>query len=98
MQVAQANRTAWFVLLLGFLAGPGLLLAADKRDFSKLDLSKLPKPAEKKDLTFVRDIQPLFEASCVRCHGDNRPKGGLRLDSIEGVLHGGKDGKVLAPG
>jgi hypothetical protein len=34
----------------------------------------------------------------VRCHGDNRPKGGLRLDSIEGVLHGGKDGKVLAPG
>jgi hypothetical protein len=89
------NRSA--VAIIAVLTGP-VLLAADKTDFSKLDLSKLPKPAEKKDLSFSKDIQPLFEASCVRCHGEDRPKGGLRLNSIEGVLNGGKDGKVVAPG
>lgn len=84
--------------IIAVLAGPGMLLAADKTDFSKLDLSKLPKPAEKKDISFAKDIQPLFEGSCVRCHGEDRPKGGLRLNSMEGVLNGGKDGKVVAPG
>src|SRR5262245_43571872 len=85
-------------VVIAVLASSGLLRAADKTDFSKLDLSKLPKPAEKKDISFAKDIQPLLEASCTRCHGEDRPKGGLRLNSIEGVLNGGKDGKVVAPG
>jgi len=53
--------------------------AADKWDISKLDLSKLPTPADKKGVTYVRDIRPLFEASCFRCHGEDRQKGELRL-------------------
>lgn len=97
MHAIRMNRTGT-ILMLSILTGPGLLLAADKMDFSKLDLSKLPKPAEKKDVTFAKDIQPLFDASCVRCHGDERPKAGLRLNSIDGVLHGSKEGKVLTPG
>jgi hypothetical protein len=86
------------VAIIAVLTGPSLLVAADKTDFSKLDLSKLPRATEKKDISFPKDIQPLFEASCVRCHGEDRPKGGLRLNSLEGVLNGGKDGKVVAPG
>src|SRR5439155_11966070 len=41
---------------------------------------------------------PLFEASCFRCHGQQRPKGGLRLDSLQAALKGGEDGKVITPG
>jgi len=73
-------------------------LGADKLDFSKLDLSKLPPPANRQGVTYANDIHPLLEASCLRCHGQDRPKAGLRLDSLEAALKGGKDGKVIAPG
>lgn len=64
----------------------------------KVDPSKLPPPAEKKDVTYAGDIQTLFEKSCVKCHGAEKPKGKLRVDSLEGVLKGGEDGKVVTPG
>ena len=66
--------------------------------FAGPDLSKLPPPASRQGVTFAADIRPLFEASCIRCHGADKPKGGLRLDSLEGVLKGTKEGKILVPG
>jgi len=63
-----------------------------------IDVSKLPPPAAKADVTYAVDIRPLFEASCVRCHGADRPKAGLHLDSLEGALRGSKEGKVITPG
>jgi mono/diheme cytochrome c family protein len=63
-----------------------------------IDLSKLPPPAKQEGVTYAKDIQPIFETSCVRCHGAERPKAHLRLDSLEGVLKGGEDGKVIVPG
>ena len=74
------------------------LRAAEHIDLSKIDLSKLPPAAKKTGLTFANDIQPLLKESCVRCHGEDRPKGGLRLTSVENILKGGKDGKVVTPG
>jgi hypothetical protein len=61
-------------------------------------VSKLPPASEKKGLTFAKDIQPLFQASCIKCHGDQRPKGELTLKTLDGVLKGGKDGQVVIPG
>ncbi|HTL18523.1 MAG TPA: c-type cytochrome domain-containing protein [Patescibacteria group bacterium] len=65
---------------------------------AEVDLSKLPPAATKDGVTYAKDIQPLFQASCVRCHGNERPKAGLRLDSLESALKGSKDGKVINPG
>jgi len=63
-----------------------------------VDISKLPPPSDKKDLTFEKDIKPLFEKSCVGCHGPEKAKGKLRLDTLAGTLKGSVDGKVLEPG
>jgi hypothetical protein len=65
---------------------------------NEVDLSKLPPPAAQTGVTYAKDIQPLLKASCMRCHGPERPKAGLRLDSLEGALKGSKDGKVIVPG
>src|SRR5207237_4147797 len=65
---------------------------------SKLDLSKLPPAADKKGVTYAKDIRAIFEESCFRCHGEERQKGDLRLDSLQAVLKGGEDGKVIVPG
>jgi mono/diheme cytochrome c family protein len=62
------------------------------------DPGKLPPPSDKKDVTFAKDIKPIFDTSCVKCHGDQKPKGKLRLDSLEGVMKGGTDGKVIETG
>ena len=64
-----------------------------------VDLSKLPPASDKKDLTFAKDIEPIFKASCYNCHGETgRASGGLRVNSLENVLKGGTDGKVVEVG
>ena len=63
-----------------------------------VDPSKLPPPSTKPGLTFDKDIKPLFDKSCVECHGAEKPKGKLRLDTLAGTLKGSVDGKVLEPG
>src|SRR3954471_233147 len=82
----------------GLLAVACVVSASDKADFSKLDLNRLPAAAEAKGLTYVKDIRPILEASCFRCHGDERAKGGLKLNSLSAVLKGGEDGKIVVPG
>src|SRR5688572_10787746 len=47
---------------------------------------------------FVRDIQPLFKASCLECHGPEKPKARFRLDSKAHALKGGIGGKSILPG
>jgi hypothetical protein len=74
------------------------ILTAAAAFAAEVDLSKLPPAAAKQGLTFEKDIHPLFEASCVRCHSGDRPKGGLRLDTLENSLKGTREGKVIIPG
>ena len=68
--------------------------AADK----KVDTSKLPPAAGKAGVTYAADIKPIFEKSCFKCHGAEKQKGKLRLDSLEAALKGGEDGKILEAG
>jgi hypothetical protein len=78
-------------LFLSVLSGP----AADKK---AVDLSKIPPASDKTGVTYATDIKPILDKSCIRCHGADKPKGKLRLDSLDGVLKGGEDGKMVAPG
>jgi hypothetical protein len=50
------------------------------------------------DVDFVKEIKPLLEQSCVRCHSGMKPKGGLSLVTKELFLKGGIEGKVVVPG
>jgi mono/diheme cytochrome c family protein len=63
-----------------------------------IDPAKLPPPAER-PVDFVKDIRPIFEAACVKCHGPDRQKGGLRLDRRADALAGGDSfGPVIVAG
>ncbi len=63
-----------------------------------VDVSKLPPAATKTGLTFDKDIKPIFEKSCVKCHGAEKQKGKLRLDSLEASLKGGENGESIVKG
>lgn len=47
---------------------------------------------------FKTQVAPVFEAQCVSCHGEEKIKGNLRLDSKAGLLAGGKSGAAVVPG
>ncbi|HYE98256.1 MAG TPA: DUF1549 domain-containing protein, partial [Planctomycetota bacterium] len=54
------------------------------------------RPRERVD--FVRDVRPILEAACVKCHGAKKPRAQLRLDAREPALKGGLSGPAILPG
>ncbi|MEI9919333.1 MAG: c-type cytochrome domain-containing protein [Bacteroidota bacterium] len=84
------------VFVTGHLGGTlthGSLIAepeADNLDVSKIDFT---------NAIFYDDaVKPVLEARCYSCHGDTKQKGGLRLDSEDLIMKGGKNGKVIIAG
>ena len=59
---------------------------------------ELPPPSDKTGVIYEKDIKPILDKTCLRCHGEQKPKGKLRLDTLAGILKGGEDGKVIIPG
>jgi uncharacterized membrane protein len=43
-------------------------------------------------------VEPIFEVRCVTCHGPDKHKANLRLDSYRAVMRGGKNGPVVRAG
>jgi mono/diheme cytochrome c family protein len=62
------------------------------------DAGTLPPASTKSGVTYATDIKAILDASCAKCHGADKPKARLRLDSLEGALKGSKDGKIITPG
>lgn len=58
----------------------------------------LPPVAVKSGVTYATDIKAILDNSCAKCHSGEKPRGHLKLDSLDGALKGGKDGKVIALG
>jgi mono/diheme cytochrome c family protein len=52
-----------------------------------------PARAADDKVDFVRDIQPIFESSCYKCHDGAKHKGGLRLDNKATAFIGGDSGE-----
>jgi len=48
---------------------------------------------------FSREVRPLLEKHCFKCHGPEKQKGGLRFDTKEGAFKAGESGeKAILPG
>jgi len=79
-----------FAALIGAPIGASAKLPPEQQQ-------KLPAPAAR-TVEFQRDIQPIFEASCVKCHGRGKAKGGFKLDTRESFLKGGDSGAPAETG
>lgn len=82
------------LLTIVFLGILGTTIPADD---TKQDKPALP-PAVKDPMDFARDIQPIFAARCINCHGPKKQSSGLRLDSGDMVIQGGNSGSIVAKG
>lgn len=43
-------------------------------------------------IDYLRDIQPIFEANCVKCHNEKKTKGDYRMDAVQHLFAAGETG------
>jgi hypothetical protein len=79
----DSSNQFWAPAVLFLAICPGLF--ADE-----ISTNQIPPPANVK-IDFDRDIRPIFETSCVRCHGPQKPRSDFRLDSRQPALNGGDE-------
>jgi mono/diheme cytochrome c family protein len=75
-----------------------LAATAALADLELGDATKLPPAAAKTGVTYEKDIKPLFEKSCVKCHGGEKPKAKFNMETLAGILKGGSEGVSVVPG
>src|SRR5262249_5928209 len=56
------------------------------------------RPATAQFEFFEKSVRPVLSAHCFSCHGPDKQKAGLRLDSRQALLTGGESGPVVVPG
>jgi mono/diheme cytochrome c family protein len=83
-------------LCAAFLAAATLASRAADPDASQI--AKLPPAADKKDVTYDKDIKAIFEKNCFKCHGPDKQKSKLRLDSLAAAVKGGENGPDIIAG
>jgi hypothetical protein len=62
-----------------------------------IDEAQIP-PAATNQIDYARDIRPILDASCLKCHGPEKPKSQFRVDHREALLKGGENGIAVIPG
>ena len=50
------------------------------------------------DTIYAKVIEPIFQARCIECHGEEKSKGKLRLDTPENIQKGGSEGNTVVGG
>ena len=72
------------LLAASLLAIPGASLFADEKASGEVDFNK--------------QVKPILESACVRCHNPEEDDGDLIMTNLAACLKGGDDGPALVPG
>lgn len=54
--------------------------------------------ADDKQVSFEKDVMPIFKASCLSCHKPDKKKGKLDMSTYADLIKGGKQGNPVKPG
>ena len=82
---------------LAYLLTLLLSYSAPAADTTSTNTPPLPPPADVK-IDFTRDIKPILDESCIRCHGPEKPRSHFRLTSRDTALKGGSEGVDILSG
>ncbi len=83
----------------GLVVGLSVTLAGmSATDGRAMDPSDSVSPAAESDVDFAKQIAPLLQSRCLGCHGPQKAKSGLRLDSVQSAMQGGFSGEAIKPG
>jgi mono/diheme cytochrome c family protein len=63
-----------------------------------LAFAVLPAEPAGEGVDYATRVKPLLQQHCVACHGEAKPRGGLRLDTAAAARKGGRGGPAVVPG
>lgn len=90
------------IAITGHLGG-SLTHGSDYLTAALSDSGKADKPGKvianiQEAQVYADVVEPMLQSKCYGCHGRNKQKGGLRMDSPEWLMKGGKEGRVIRSG
>ncbi len=88
----------WFLSGALLLLGAGGILPARGGQGAKIAPTKNQTNDAQDAEFFEAKVRPVLFEKCFGCHGKARQQGGLRLDSLAAMLHGGGTGAAVVPG
>ena len=56
------------------------------------------QPLSAQQVDFAKEVYPVLESNCFKCHGEKKAKAELKLPTSADVLKGGKSGQAIEPG
>jgi WD40 repeat protein len=74
--------------------GGALLQAQNTTDATK----NYHNENQRMEVSFSKQIAPIFQAKCVACHSKTANMGGFVLSDFESLMKGGSHGKAIVPG
>jgi hypothetical protein len=92
-----SGLSALVILLVTVLAGHlgGNITHGENFVLGPVTPEKTKQTVALEDARIYNDlVGPILESKCLACHNSNKAKGGLVMDSREGLLKGGRDGKL----
>jgi hypothetical protein len=98
-------RQPWGLVFVGgsfvlsffpFIAGA--LLAAKPQAAARAGTAQASQVTSRDSVVFATQIRPILASRCYQCHGPDVQQHGLRMDSLQALLTGGMNGKVVIPG
>ena len=96
MSFVHQSRSRAALALFGAGIASSLYLAAPARTASQYVPIRLAAAPDVEGAKFFdTQVQPVLTAQCSRCHGAEKAKGDLRLDSREAILKGGVSGPAV---
>ncbi len=66
--------------------------------FFVLLIVNLALSAHADEVSFAKDVWPIFRQHCWSCHSGDKPQGALRLDAESHLRKGGENGPIVVPG
>ena len=91
-RLTSVHSFVWFC----FVPLP-LVVFAPAGAAAEFNTNSLP-PASQGRIDFIKDIKPLLDQRCLKCHSDEKPRSHFRLTSREVALKGGDHGVDIVPG
>ncbi len=87
---SSPSRNSYLSGTFAFLVAVGFaILAAYSASASFVEDALDQSNQAARTIDFVSDVQPIFEAACIKCHGPLRQEGNYRLDVREVAVGGG---------
>ncbi len=92
------NRVEYHVMIVAIVAAAIAVSSASVRVSFAADAPSPAVSAKSEAEFFEARIRPVLIANCLSCHGPDKQKAGLRVDSREAILKGGETGPAVVPG